>query len=448
MQQGGSLIVEGGTLSGGEAVGGTGSDGGSDGQGIGGGVFIQTTAQDGGGTLQSITFAPGRGEVLTIDDPIVDQGEGGTNHPWSGGGYGAGGLIVKGGGTVELTSPQNAFAGGVTIEGATTLRVEAGSIGPGDTTVEARSTLDIGGGASAGAVTLGGGSTLDIDNGSAGAVTLGGGSTLDLATGSVGAITLAGADTLQFDGTTLDAGAIASIAGYGTADVLHITNIGTSGIAVSGFDGNGTVNGIGLSGVFAALQVTPDGAGGSYITPQSTFAVGNEAELNQALAAIDGMTSGSYTIQFTGNITEGTDGGSPIIFDGQTLTAPSDLYAIDLASGVRLTIDGGSDTLDGMGLYRGLLVYAGNVAIQNLAIADARRLAGRAAPMAAAAVLGSAAGCSWPRAEPSPSTTSLFSTTKRKAAPVASAPRPLFWFIYAYGGWKLYELGFRRCHWG
>src|SRR6202011_37007 len=91
-----------------------------------------------------------------------------------------------------------------------------------------------------------------------------------------------------------------------------------------------------------------------------TIDVSNEIELNQAIASADAATSGSFDIVFTLSITEGTDVGNSITFGAQTLSAPPDLYALNLASGVSVTIDGGGNTLDGAGAYRGFFVYAGN----------------------------------------------------------------------------------------
>src|SRR5262249_44925136 len=62
----------------------------------------------------------------------------------------------------------------------------------------------------------------------------------------------------------------------------------------------------------------------------------------------------NYTITLTGAINLGAE-----------------LPAINLASGDTLTIIGGGHTLDGADTYRGLFVYAGTVAVQNLTIAHA-----------------------------------------------------------------------------
>ena len=108
----------------------------------------------------------------------------------------------------------------------------------------------------------------------------------------------------------------------------------------------------------------------------TTIDVSDEAELNQAIATVDAASSGSYVIQFAADITEGTDSGTKITYGSQTLDAPADLYALNLSSGVTLTIEGGGYKLDGDGKYRGLLVYAGNVMVQNLTIADAAAIGG------------------------------------------------------------------------
>lgn len=109
----------------------------------------------------------------------------------------------------------------------------------------------------------------------------------------------------------------------------------------------------------------------------TTFDVSTETQLNQAIARADAATSGSFDIVFTNaTITEGTDTGAPVDFAGQTLAAPPDLYAINLHSGVSLTIDGNGWTLDGANTYRGLFAYAGNVTIENLTIADAEAKGG------------------------------------------------------------------------
>jgi hypothetical protein len=103
-----------------------------------------------------------------------------------------------------------------------------------------------------------------------------------------------------------------------------------------------------------------------------SYSVNNELQLNQALATIDAITTpGTYTVTFTGNITEGTDTGQSISYNGATVAAPADLYAINLHTGVDLVINGANYTLDGTNTYRGLFAYAGTVVVQNLTIKNA-----------------------------------------------------------------------------
>ncbi len=112
--------------------------------------------------------------------------------------------------------------------------------------------------------------------------------------------------------------------------------------------------------------------------------VGTEAALNQAIAAADAATSGSFVIRFTQSITEGTDTGSTAVIGGQTVDLPPDLFALNLQPGVSLTIDGAGFTLDGAGQFRGLLGYAGNISVDNLSIADADAIGGAGGAGAAA----------------------------------------------------------------
>ena len=110
--------------------------------------------------------------------------------------------------------------------------------------------------------------------------------------------------------------------------------------------------------------------------PITTEDVGNQAELNEAMATADAATSGSYVIRFTQSITEGTDSGGTVVFGGHTIDLPPDLFALNLQPGVSLTIDGAGHTLDGAGLYRGLFAYGGDAKIENLAIAGAHAVGG------------------------------------------------------------------------
>ena len=127
VQQGGSLTIEGGSLSGGSVTGGAGAgNAGGNGSAYGSGIFIQGD--------QSITFAPPADQTMTINDVIADQsGSGGTGTT-----AGAGALIVNGPGTVVLDAT-NTFTGGITLEQGTLELAAAGAAGSGPITFTARS---------------------------------------------------------------------------------------------------------------------------------------------------------------------------------------------------------------------------------------------------------------------------------------------------------------------
>jgi len=96
-------------------------------------------------------------------------------------------------------------------------------------------------------------------------------------------------------------------------------------------------------------------------TSPNVFNVSTEADLNAALQQIDLLPAQNtnYTINFENSI---------------TLT--SQLDAINLIAGDTLTINGANGTLDGGGVSNGLVVYAGNVAIENLSINNAAATGG------------------------------------------------------------------------
>jgi hypothetical protein len=100
-------------------------------------------------------------------------------------------------------------------------------------------------------------------------------------------------------------------------------------------------------------------AGTTVTMVQNAFTVGSESDLNTVLSEIDAggvysRTGVAYTITFTNGFTLNTD-----------------LAAINLASGDSLTLAGAGQTIDGGGAYRGFLVYAGAVAIDDLTIQNA-----------------------------------------------------------------------------
>ncbi len=127
VQSGGKLTYAGGSLSSGTATGGlggkaggAGAGDGQGGEGYGAGIFIMGD--------EHITLAPATGKTLTISSQISDQsGSDPTNA------YhvpGAGGVVVKGAGTVDLATGNN-FTGGITLDAGTLLLGAVGAAGSG-----------------------------------------------------------------------------------------------------------------------------------------------------------------------------------------------------------------------------------------------------------------------------------------------------------------------------
>ena len=107
VQDGATLSINGGSISGGSVTKGMGADGRNNGSAFGAGIFLQGN--------QNLVFAPAAGQTTVISDVIAD--ETGSN----GGGVGAtgkGSLTLNGPGTLDLTA-SNSFSGGVTIDQGT-----------------------------------------------------------------------------------------------------------------------------------------------------------------------------------------------------------------------------------------------------------------------------------------------------------------------------------------
>ena len=118
VQQGGSLTIEGGSLTGGTVTGGAGAGNAGDGSALGSGIFLQGD--------QSITLAPPANQTMNIDDVIADQsGSGGIETT-----AGTGALGVNGLGTVVLGAT-NTFTGGITVNQGTIELAAAGAAGSG-----------------------------------------------------------------------------------------------------------------------------------------------------------------------------------------------------------------------------------------------------------------------------------------------------------------------------
>ena len=128
IEQGGTLTIDGGLLSGGSVHGGTGGSGAGSGEGLGSGVFLDGN-QVGN---ETVTLAATAGQPLTISDVITDQSaSGGT-----GANAGTGSIVVAGTGTVDLDA-NNTFKGGIEIRSGTLELGTGGAAGTGTITFTA-----------------------------------------------------------------------------------------------------------------------------------------------------------------------------------------------------------------------------------------------------------------------------------------------------------------------
>ncbi|MCP3390548.1 VCBS domain-containing protein [Bradyrhizobium sp. CCGB12] len=340
VQEGGSLTIAGSSVSGNSVTAGLGNHGGGDGQALGSGIFIQGN--------QSITFAPTAGEDTVIADTIADQGgNGGSGH-----------VEIAGSGTVHFAGA-NSYVGGTTIDSGSTLEVEAGGsagtgaiIDNGTLRFEAPGTI-------VNAITDNGAVTLDHDGTFEFQAAVTGTGTFNFAQGhvitavfdtGVPAVTLKGFDV----GDTIDLKSIVATSFTIDANnVMTLKNVSGTAVATLHFD---PAQHFDLN-----LALVADGNGGTNIRlAQTSFTVSTAAELNAALTA---MSSGgnayganlNYVIHFAGNIS--------------LASLSSDLAAINLASGSKLTVDGAGFTLDGANTHRGFFEYAGTVTFKDMTIA-------------------------------------------------------------------------------
>ena len=128
VQTGGALVIEGGTLSNGNALGGSGA---GNGHGFGAGIFIQ-------GASPTIALAPGVGQTLDVSDAIADQtGSDPTNLY---GDPGSAQLVLSGAGDVILGAA-NSYSGGTSLQSGTLELAAIGAVGSGVVSFAGSATL-------------------------------------------------------------------------------------------------------------------------------------------------------------------------------------------------------------------------------------------------------------------------------------------------------------------
>ncbi|WFU22125.1 VCBS domain-containing protein [Bradyrhizobium sp. CB1717] len=317
---------------------------------------LQGSAQS--GAFSGDTLHLNNGAVLKIDAGITftDASAGGTAFNIS---------SSAGTGTVNVAGSYEKTGGGTTA--ISTALTNTGVI-------DAKAgTLDLAGSiANSGTLKAEGGGTLLVAGNVTGAgdVIVGNDGTVEFG-GNVGAgqtISFSGAPgTLKIDHPASFSGTIAGFSGatdsidlvginYNSAQFSQSFNATTGILTVT--DGTNTAN-LHFSGPTFGFTATTDGAGGTLIKPANVYIVHNAAELNATLVAISqggsaAAANSSYSIEFAADISIASLG--------------ANLTAINLASGSSLVIHGAGHTLDGGNLYRGLFVFGGNVALDNLDI--------------------------------------------------------------------------------
>ena len=191
-----------------------------------------------------------------------------------------------------------------------------------------------------------------------------GGGTLELATPNA-----AGTGNIGFGGVTSGPAALRidtlailpnEITGFGSGDTIDLAALPYVNGATANIAGNvltvrsgGKTVTLQMQSANSSVAVTKDASGGTELVSVVT----SEAELNKDLQALAGSTTAT-------RITLGASFG---------LITP--LAAINLGAGGSLTIDGGGFALDGrpfrlVAPQRGLLVYSGNVTVENLALTN------------------------------------------------------------------------------
>ena len=295
--------------------------------------------------------------------------------------------------TTESIKPITEVGSGQTLAGNTisagdTLLIDSGGRATA-ITVAGTETVS-GGGSDDAALIIDGGAVILQSGGVASDTTIAGG-TLEVQQGGTlaGSISFAGGGTLRIDGTTMPT---ATVLGFNnTAQTIDLSGLafasGGAAVLTSGNLLQVTENGQTISLNLDPGQdysghsftLSSDGNGGTAVVDplQTTFTVSSEgatsgntnaATLNGAISLIDtqGVSGTTYTINITG-----------------TISLSSDLLAFNLASGVKVLVEGTNggggltnQTINGNNAHRGFFVYSGIVTLDDLTIQNAKAQGG------------------------------------------------------------------------
>ena len=378
-------------------AGGNGALAGGGGAGLGGGVFVASGASvvlsnvnftgdsAAGGTGGSVSGSGVGAGGASSDGVLGAGGAGGVAGDFgggggmgasggfgagsnAGGGLGAGGdVFVEQGGTLTISGGTlgagHVLGGGAHKGGAAGSAFGSGIFIQGDQSVSIANATVSGviadqagsGGTGAGAVDVSGDVTLSGANTFSGGLFVAASSVLVLGNAQAaggGAISLSTGDRLNVLLGDTPANAILGFTDA-SGDKIDLANVGLATTATINATNQVTFSGGTVTPVTLNLDqsanysndtflLQSDNSGGTLVQiVQTTFNVASEADLNAAIEAIDltGADSHSglsYTINITGSFTLATD-----------------LDAINLAAGDRLTINGHNKVLNGAGNERG-----------------------------------------------------------------------------------------------
>jgi autotransporter-associated beta strand protein len=294
VQQGGSLTIEGGSLSAGTVRGGSGGLGAGGGSAFGNGIFIQGS--------QNLTISPLSGQTLTISGFIYQE-----NGSYS--------LVVDGPGTVDLAAT-GTYEGSTTVEEGTLAIGSSGDLGPGALTFDAGTTLEVTASTTvttANAITINGDPTISAALGETvnvaseitgpGALVIAGGGTV-LLTGAnnyQGGTTVSGADTTLVISNYSEIGPGSVTIDSGANFEMSVATNLTRAIAGSG---NFIVSG---GGTFHLTASNPSFTGTTTIEGDTTLEIETSANLGSGAIVFGPDSFGGNTLKIDGTTMPGNE---------------------------------------------------------------------------------------------------------------------------------------------
>ena len=332
VQQGGNLVLSGGSsIYGNGVTGGAGGSGncgcggagtpGADGSAFGSGLFLQGSSV--------LAFQPGAGQVLTVSDVIADQTGSGGSGSW--------GVSVNGAGTLVL-SGANTYSGGTTLTSGTLAVGDNSALGTGALSMAAGTTLSF---ASGGNFTLANNIAISGDP----TFTPPAGTTQTLSGvisdgASPGFLDLQGPGTLVLTGTNTYSGGTSVEAG-----TLQLSGAGTLGAPTGTLSVSGGVLDLGGTAQTTGALTLTGGTIQDGVLTSSAYDV-QAGTISAVLAGAGALTkTGSGVVVLSG---ANTYSGGTTLTSGTLVVGISSALgtgALSMAAGTTLSIAGGNFTL-------------------------------------------------------------------------------------------------------